>query len=150
MNYEIYKDIEVKNDFSVFEFTSTGPRGAIRKHVSFTQMEDPAVVSLAFGDIVGEGLPASDRAVSDNGDRNKVLATVAEIVSMYTKAFPGRWVVFRGSTEARTRLYRIAIDLNFQDLSNRFDVFGLHPTGDAEPFTKNRRYFAFLIRRKKL
>jgi len=150
MKYGVYSGIEANEDFSVFEFTSTGPRGPIRKQVVFLPFGDPLFVNLAFGDIVAEGQPPDDKAVSGNGDRNKVLATVAEIVGMYTTAFPERWVFFRGSTEARTRLYRIAIDLNYHDLSVQFEILGAFTGADnqVEPFQKGRPYDAFLVKRK--
>ncbi len=145
MKYGVYDGIEASEDFSVFEFVSTGPKGPIRKQVVFLAFGDPLFVNLAFGDIVAEGAPPDDKAVSGNGDRDKVLATVAEIVRLYTTAFPDRWVFFRGSTEARTRLYRIAIDLNYHDLFVQFEI--LRAFTDAgnqvEPFQKGRPYDAF-------
>lgn len=65
--------------------------------------------NLAFGDIDTDG-GIDDYHVTDNGDRNKILATVANAVDEFTRRYPMRWVYFRGSTEERTRLYRMAVD----------------------------------------
>ncbi len=51
---------------------------------------------------------------------------------MYTMAYPERWVYFEGSTAARTRLYRMAISLNFDELSSHLDIFGVLGDGQAE------------------
>ena len=43
------------------------------------------VFNLAFGDINENG-EINDYTISDNGDRNKILATVANVVDVYTKS----------------------------------------------------------------
>jgi hypothetical protein len=89
-----------------------------------------------------------DLTVSDNGDRNKVLATVVKIVDAYMTQFPDRWIAFKGSTESRTRLYRMAIGLNLEELSVKFSIFGL--VGEKwMPFAKDLNVRAFLITIKK-
>lgn len=125
MRYQAYSSIEINEDFSVFDFISTGPKGEIWKHVAFLPMEDPTMFNLAFGYMVAEGHVPDDKAVSNNGDRNKIQATVTKIIVMYTNAHPQRWVFFNGSTDARTRLYQMAITINLSNLSKRFEIFGL-------------------------
>jgi hypothetical protein len=68
------------------------------------QNKKSGIYNLAFGDINVEG-EIDDLTISDNGDRNKILATVAKSVDEYTKRFPGRWIFFKGSTPERTRLH---------------------------------------------
>ena len=110
MKYEVYTKIEVTDDFNIFDFISSGKHGNILKRVVFTKTEEDNVDNLALGDVEDDN-ELNDYTVTDNGDRNKVLATVASIVDAYTKRFPDRWIIFRGSTAERTRLYRIAIGL---------------------------------------
>lgn len=50
--------------------------------------------NLAFGDIDIDG-GIDDYNVTDNGDRNKILATVANAVDEFTRRYPMRWVYFR-------------------------------------------------------
>jgi hypothetical protein len=90
MKYEVYGDIEVTDDFNVFDFASVGKNGIIPKRVAFTKTEWGRVYNLAFGDIDEDDI-IDDQSVSDNGDRNKVLATVVFIVDTYTKRFPEKF-----------------------------------------------------------
>jgi hypothetical protein len=66
--------------FIRFEFISEGPKGAIRKFIEFQRTTEPDVYNLAFGDKHPGGI--DDLAVSDNGDTEKVLATV--VAAVYT------------------------------------------------------------------
>ena len=109
--------------------------------------EQEKVYNLALGD-VDEDNEINDYAVTDNGDRNKVLATVATIVEAFTKRFPDRWIIFRGSTAERTRLYRIAVGLHLNELSVIYEIWG-YIDEEVVPFVKNMKINAFLIRRKK-
>jgi hypothetical protein len=148
MSYESYSVAEAREDLSFFEFTSVGPRGNIKKVVAFLPTADPRVFNLAFGDMYSDDSTPDDRVVTDNGDRNRVLATVAEIVDRYTKRYPTRWVYFRGSTKERTRLYRIAITLNLEVLASKYEILGaLHGTA-PQPFAIGTTADFFLIKRK--
>jgi len=147
MKYEVYTEIEITDDFDVFDFISIGKNGDILKRVAFSKTEQDKVYNLALGD-VDEDNEINDYSVTDNGDRNKVLATVAAIVEAYTKRFPDRWIIFRGSTAERTRLYRIAVGLHLDELSSLYEIRG-YVDDDIVPFIKNMKINAFLIKRKK-
>lgn len=84
--------------------------------------EIDGIYNLAFGDIIENG-EIDDYCITDNGDRNKILATVFDVVNTYTARYPERMIYFRGSTIERTRLYRIAIGLNLEELSRVFDIY---------------------------
>ena len=146
MKYDVYRDIEVTDDFNVFDFDSYGRNGTIKKRVAFTKTEWDKVFNLAFGDVDGDN-EIDDYSVSDNGDRNKILATIAFIVDAYTKRHPDRWVIFRGSTMERTRLYRMAVGLHLEELSTKFEVYAF-VNENVMPFVKNLKINAFLIKRK--
>ena len=63
-----------------YEFVSEGPRGTIRKLIEFQETYDSGLFNLAFGDkdpLTGE---MDDLSISDNGDVQKVLATVVAAV----------------------------------------------------------------------
>jgi len=147
MKYEVYAEIEVTDDFNVFDFISTGRNGDVLKRVAFTKTDQDKIYNLALGD-VDEDNEINDYAITDNGDRNKVLATVASIVEAYTKRFPDRWIIFRGSTAERTRLYRIAVSLHLDELSGNYEIRAF-VDGDLIPFVKDMKINAFLIKRKK-
>src|SRR6185437_11283426 len=146
MKYEVYRDIGVTDDFSLFEFFSIGKNGDILKRVTFTRTEDDRVYNLAFGD-VDEADEIDDYVVTDNGERNKVLATVAFIAEAYTRRFPDHWILFRGSTQERLRLYRMAVGLHLEELSVLYEIWALVDVGIVK-FRKNLKINAFLIRRK--
>jgi hypothetical protein len=103
---------------------------------------------LSFGDIKEDG-ELDDLTISNNGDRNKILATIAKVVSEYTFKFPERYILFQGSTEHRTRLYRMAVSLHLEELSTTFEIFA-DITGERKfvRFQKGLNVKSFLIKRK--
>jgi hypothetical protein len=148
MNYDIYSDFEATQDLSIFEFVSEGKCGAIPKRIKFVPTALSGVYNLAFGDI-NEVDEIDDLSISNNGDRNKVLATVARVVEIYTNKYPERMIYFRGSTTERTRLYRMAVGLNLEELSRKFEIFAeMEDCDEVLPFHKNMIISAFLIKRK--
>ncbi|RAJ04068.1 hypothetical protein LX64_02945 [Chitinophaga skermanii] len=75
MQYEVYKDLYIRDNYTIFEFFSIGYK-VIPKRIAFIPTEYAEVYNLVLGDIDVDG-EINDFSVSDNGDRNKVLATVA-------------------------------------------------------------------------
>jgi len=146
MKYEVYSELNFTDDFSVIDFLSIGKNGAIPKRITFTTTELEYVYNLAFGDIDENG-EIDDYTISDNGDRNKILATVVNVIDDYTKKYPERWIFFRGSTKERTRLYRIAVGVNLEELSRKFDIYAFDQE-EVKLFAKDMEINAFLIKRK--
>lgn len=145
--YEGYNFTDSSTSRTVYEFQSIGPNGIIKKLVQFNQMEDRSVYNLAFGNITLEG-SIDDRTTNNNKDRDKILATIAAIVYDFTTRFPDCYIFFSGSTNDRTRLYRMAISINLEELAKTFVIWGLLDDGDFEPFLKNKCYEGFLIKRQ--
>lgn len=146
MKYEPYSDLKFTPDFSVIDFISIGKKGAILKRIMFTRTENINVYNLAFGD-VDENDEIDDFKISDNGDRNKILATIVTVLDDYTIKYPERFIIFKGSTKERTRLYRMAIGLNQEELSCKFEIYGL-ANNELMLFTKYMEFNAFVIKRK--
>ena len=146
MKYEVYTELVASKDHSVFDFVSKGKIGFISKRIEFTPTEMPDVYNLSFGDLNERG-EVDDFIVSNNGDRNKILATIFEVVKSYTQKYPGHWIFFSGSTEERNRLYRMAVGLNFEELNSFFNIYIIED-GLIVPFGKNKTISAFLVRRK--
>ena len=131
-----------------FEFYSDGPKGTIKKQVIFKDFEsNPLVYNLGFGDVDKNG-EINDTVVSDNHDSQKVLATVALTVFKFYEKHPDCYVFVTGSTRARTRLYRIGVANNLDEIRNDFHVFGFIEE-TWETFEIGRDYEAFLIKRKR-
>jgi hypothetical protein len=150
MNYESYNAVSTADDLSSFDFVSAGKKGEIRKRIIFMPTALSDVYALAFGNITENG-EIDDLSITDNGDRNKILATVAAAVDIYTKRHQDRMIYFIGSTKQRTRLYRMAVGLNLDELSRTYDIYAEPEKGfEFKPFHKNMEINAFLIKRKPL
>ena len=79
MRYPIYP-MKAEKTFMSFEFFSERPKGLIKKRIQFQITHREDLFNLAFGDIDDETNDFDDKAVSNNGDSEKVLATVAAAV----------------------------------------------------------------------
>jgi len=134
-------------DQTVFEFTSEGRKGAIRKVILFQATTEPNLFNLAFGDHdpVTDGM--NDIAVSNNGDTDKILASVVAALYVFCERYPDAFVYATGSTKARTRLYRMGIARFYREVRNDFFLYG--QVGDEFPeFELGRDYDGFLAKRK--
>lgn len=147
MNYPKYK-YKSESNFEYFEFCSEGTKGIIKKVVEFQLTSKPGVYNLAFGDYNDEAKGIDDKTVTNNGDSLKVLATVASTVYAFAEKHPDAWIVATGSTEARTRLYRMGITNNLAEINNDFHVFGFTKNEEWVEFEAGEDYEAFLITRK--
>ncbi|WP_210114271.1 DUF6934 family protein [Hymenobacter aquaticus] len=134
-------------DLLTFEFDSVGPKGTVTKVVQYTEINVKGFYNLGFGDKEPESGYISDLSVTNNGDSQKVLATVARTLYLFMERHPDAIVLATGSTQARTRLYRMGITNNLTAIEQDFDVLGL-TDADWEPFRKNVTYHAFSVRRK--
>ena len=145
--YNRYTSFDISTNATVFEFTSTGPKGEIKKIIQFSETKAKHIFNLAFGNVNDDG-SIDDVTANDNKDRDKILATVASAVYDFTKRYPEQYVFFTGSSKERTRLYRMALTINHEELAATFDIWGLQEEGGFEPFEKRRSYTGFLIKRK--
>src|SRR5688572_31189788 len=109
MRYEKYQLFTVGEEYASFDFVSNGRRGAVHKRIVFIQTSNPPVFNLAFGDLEPDTGKVNDKVITNNGDRDKVLATIAGVIDRYTMRYPDRWILIEGSTASRSRLYRMII-----------------------------------------
>ena len=125
MNLERYQYFASKT-FLDFEFESEGPKGRIKKIVrySFQNADGITYCNLTFGDLNTETGQINDRVVSNNKDRDKILATVAATAFTFTEHFPDIMIYAQGSTAARTRLYQMSIMANWEQIEPLLDVYG--------------------------
>jgi len=131
-----------------FDFISEGPKGLIHKLVQYKQTNFNGVYNLAFGDkdiTTGE---IDDTVISNNGDSEKVLATVVSSVYAFTDKYPEAIIYATGSTKARTRLYRMGITKYLVELTFDFEILG-ELKDDWEDFKINVEYNGFIAKRKK-
>jgi hypothetical protein len=82
MNLDRYNYV-ISNDYRKYIFYSSGPQGRIKKVVTYTKLSDaPVTYNLAFGDENAAGV-IDDEVVSNNQDRDMVLATVASTINLF-------------------------------------------------------------------
>ena len=141
-------ELKAESSLEVFEFLSEGPKGNIQKLIKLSETALKDFYNLAFGDkdlLTGD---INDQIVSNNGDSEKVLATVVSAVYAFTDREKDAWIYATGSTQVRTRLYRMGITKYFDEIKQDFEIFGLKD-GEWEFFEKDVDYTAFVARRKK-
>ena len=90
MNLEKYK-LEFNPTKTAFEFISEGPKGSILKRIEYSKINVKGYknfYNLGFGDVNSESDEINDVVVTDNQDRDKVLATVASTLFIFIKRYP--------------------------------------------------------------
>jgi len=147
MHYDRYETRRSDNALT-FEFVSQGIKGDIEKLVVYSKIDLAGMFNLGFGDKIGLIGDFDDQAVTNNGDSLKVMATVAATLYPFTDRFPDAKVYVKGSTKARTRLYRMGISDNLEIINFDFHIYGLRD-GYWEKFTLGIDYEAFLVARRK-
>jgi hypothetical protein len=146
MDVEKYK-LKAESSLTTFEFISEGPKGLIHKLIQFQKTNEPNLYNLAFGDKNTQTGEIDDLAISNNGDSEKVLATVISALYAFLDKHPGAFVYATGSTSARTRLYRMGITKFYREIVQDFYLYG--QVGDEfYEFEINKTYTAFLAQRK--
>lgn len=146
LKYDKYS-IEASGSLLKYEFHSEGPKGKVRKQVVFKAFENnPTVFNIGFGDVDRHG-NINDEIVTNNSDSQKVLATIALTIFKFYETHTDCYVFATGSTSTRTRLYRIGIANNLEEIQNDFNVWGFIENS-WEFFIKGREYEAFLIKKK--
>lgn len=139
---------KTESNFTIYEFVSEGAKGKIPKMVEYTETAKRGVYNLAFGDYDKTTNSINDLSVTNNGDSLKVLATVASTVYAFFDKHPNAYIVATGSTNVRTRLYRMGITNNLAEIKEDFVVYGLTEKGTWEEFVVGEDYEAFLITKK--
>jgi hypothetical protein len=150
MNREIYNYTFNKED-ATFQFDSVGPKGTIRKFVGYTlydKLDDGTIIlNLAFGDLEDDNYNFNDTVISNNSDRDKVLATVARTIIDVMNLYDNIGITATGSTASRTRLYQMGINANKESIDEFFEIKGLTDSG-WEPFRKGVNYAGLLATKK--
>lgn len=155
MNYAKY-NLNANSDLTIFEFLSSGALGDICKVIQFTTTKNPEIINLGFGDKINvkeDGtFDIDDLNITDNGDRNIVLSTVANSIYIFTQMYSDKFIFFRGSCKIRTRLYRMSISMNYLELQKTFIIFGIvkidEDKYESTPFDSYSEFIGFLIKRK--
>ena len=140
-------ELKSGEELEVFEFVSIGIKGKITKIVQYTPTNYKDLYNLGFGDKNADTGEVDDNVISNNGDGEKVLATVVSTLYAFTDKHPNVMVYATGSTESRTRLYRMGISRYIEEVECDFEIFG-ELDEDWEEFKKDIDYRGFLVKRK--
>mgnify|MGYP003580990343 CR=1 FL=1 len=105
------------------------------------------IFNLGFGDVDQNG-SVNYLAISNNGDAEKILATVARSVIFFTNLYPEAVIYVMGSTESRTRRHQMGISKFWKEIEPMFDVYGVIANNNIEPFRSGKNYQAFVGKRK--
>ncbi len=146
MNLPQYKT-NPDEDLHSFSFISEGKNGKIEKVIRYEKITDD-VFNLGFGDkdpITGK---INDKVVTNNGDTEKVLATVVSTVFTFTERNPNAYIYAIGSNHVRNRLYRRGITKYQSEALDTFAIYGMLPNQEFEIFNPNTDYVGFLLHLK--
>jgi hypothetical protein len=130
-----------------YRFTSEGTHGIVEKLIIFQATHVKHVFNLAFGDMNPKTGEIDDLIVTNNGDGEKVLITVATAVFEFTEKYKNCFIYLEGSTKSRNRLYQMGITRYWKEISKDFEVL-VEVKGDWIKFEANLKCEAFLVNRK--
>jgi hypothetical protein len=130
MNKPTYP-VEIEDD-NIFSFLSIGKNGIILKMVEIAEIQE-GVYNLGFGDYNFTTESVDDKANSNNGDIEKVLATIFGIMIDFLNKNPNKTIFFAGSTPFRTQLYQRIVNTYFDEFSSILEIQG-NINGKYEPF----------------
>lgn len=154
MHLEKY-EYKTNERFADYEFFSDGPNGRIKKVVNYKQYDylpnGTPLINLAFGDWDEERQEINDSTISNNNDRNKILATVASTIIAYTNKYGKVPIYVEGRTAARTRLYQMGVNAHKKEVEELFTIMGrkrIGVTTEWEKFQSGINYEAFFVLRK--
>jgi hypothetical protein len=140
--------VQADPTFHRYQFTSIGPKGSIIKIIQFSKLVDnPLVYNLALGDFDSVTGTMNDDVISDNQDRDKILATVGFAVIDFCSRIPDAIILAEGNNPVKKRLYQMQISSRLSEIQKSFHVYGIAETGkDIEFFEKNKTYAAILVK----
>lgn len=140
-------ELKSGEQLEVFEFVSIGIKGKISKLIQYTPTNYKDLYNLGFGDKNIETGEIDDNVISNNGDSEKVLATVVVTLYAFIDKHKDAMVYATGTTKSRTRLYRMGINKYLDEIKQDFEIYGELETG-WEEFRKDVEYEAFLVKLK--
>lgn len=108
-----------------YEFVSISLKKQVRKVVLLSQTDAVEIFNLALLDVLDNG-ELSDITETKNDDYIIVLATVIQIISDFLNKNKKSYVIFKGSDPRRHRLYRIIMNREFTEISEKFKILGVN------------------------
>jgi len=130
-----------------YSFHSIGPRGKIIKVIRLRlhQTEPNVIFNMSLGDFDERTNEINTDVISDNGDRDMILKTTAHAILRFCHRYPQSYVLLRGNTAIRNRLYRMSISNRLDEIKKRCLIYGLMGT-EVSIFLRGRDYDGFLVK----
>lgn len=144
MNQPFY-EFTILDEAYRFEFMSRGKED-ILKVISISKTDLSHIFMLTLADVRTDG-SLDTKTVSNNGDMEKIIATVFQCVDTFLNRHPHAAVAFTGSEPLRMRLYQIVLNRELTSLVHRFNVYGINDFGIV-PFISNHSYEGFIVSSK--
>jgi hypothetical protein len=105
----------------------------------------PPVFNVTLGDVKSETGEVDTLVISDNGDRDKILRTVAESITLFCRRYPQVYVLVSGNSPARNRLYRMIISNRIDEIRQYCEIYGMIGLR-GYPFRADQNYNGFLAK----
>jgi hypothetical protein len=150
MSIKKYK-YSVSDTYLDFEFSSIGPKGKITTIVRYSPQNvgGTTYFNLAFGGLNPATGKIEEFAITDNQDREMVLATITATVLEFTRHFPDMIVFAQEIGPVRNRLSQTRIPANWDEISALLFVYGCEQNKGWQPFRQNvLHYKAFFVEQK--
>ena len=152
MNEESYFNVRYNSNYRSFIFISNGRHGDLIKMVRFRELKGRKnIFNLSLGTVLPDGR-IDYPTTSNNGDRNKIIATVVQITYAFFEKYPEHKIYLTGNDTRRTLLYQRAIIYGYEELIRSFNIYGEISMEDEEDefelFDKSKTYTGFLIEKK--
>ena len=144
-----YTNLQATPDFSTFQFISPTPTEPVTRQVRFIGQKDGLIYHLDLRDRP-DGKKDGPSRIMDIGDMDNVLATLVQIIEIYTERYPRRTIRLKGDTQEKAHLYRMALDHHLDILCPLFIInLEEHVADDAEDADdRNIDNIAFVLKRK--
>ena len=143
MDQPVY-DVKVLENGCRFDFLSIGYT-ATHKAILYQETEIPFLYSLTLAEVQQDGR-LSTIINNSNADMEPTMATISNTIETFTAAHPRAVVGFMGNTDAKTRLYRIAISRDLDRFLERYLIWGVRSdNGKRELFKPDQPYQYFFV-----
>jgi hypothetical protein len=150
MNSETYQ-LSGSSTSNTYEFTSSGKTGEhimqVRIRPNNYIINNREVYNLGFGKLTSANT-VNYLFKSNNGDKDRILRTVAEAAADHLRKYPEHILYFSGSTNARHTLYRWGLAANLEKIvRNNYVVIG-YRNEEFELFSANTKYDYYLVAKR--
>lgn len=104
-------------------FYSIGEQGEFLKSITFNKFHSTNLYEVLLEDYVEKIQIYSLNTTTNNRDVDKIYQTLISVIRNYSKRFPKRAILTRGTTKTVQRLDKIFIGKNIENIQKDFNVY---------------------------